>query len=304
MRGFPVWRVLLGVTVLLVGLIIIAVVLVQMNGGLQNLSLFQKTLPPAMPVTLSNFDQAPEGQRVTVEGVLHLPSSTHCDHTCGLWLQDYTDTKIKLSIFIDAPKYSTTPVAPNQMYSLPLLYRQEHFKVMRNDGAIVGEGDPVRLTGTACRTSDEEPCLNQITLIEAGSALPAPSPTPAPTFTPTPAAATFDNACSFAPGTFVTLGGELRLPSALYCAGSCSIYLREPGGDRLLVISIRLGTRANHMERLPNRYQDSDLKIHTQDNHLVSSGDEVIVAGKLDSYEAEAENYLDCMLVVSLLRLP
>jgi hypothetical protein len=56
----------------------------------------------------------------------------------------------------------------------------------------------------------------------------------------------------------------------------------QPGGSGDAVsVYLTIGTGANQAENLPDDYTDADLKIHTKDNQVVSTGTRIRVHGTL-----------------------
>lgn len=156
------WWVLL--VFLMVILIIAAVLFVAFyfTGG-------RELMQPPVEVTFSTISQYPDQRHVTIEGYLDFPTSVYCDTNCDVDLVDYANPELDIPVFINIPDYGE-PVEPNQMERLPMGYETDDFRVHLDNGAIVGDGAAVRLTGTICHTvEDNYLCINGITRIEAGN---------------------------------------------------------------------------------------------------------------------------------------
>jgi hypothetical protein len=125
-------------------------------------------MQPPVEVNFSTISQYPEQRHVTIEGYLDFPNSVQCDTDCGVGLVDYANPELDIPVFISVPDYGE-PVELNQMERLPSTYEADDFRVHLDNGAIVGDGAAVRLTGKICHTIQYNYlCIDGITLIEAG----------------------------------------------------------------------------------------------------------------------------------------
>lgn len=83
-------------------------------------------------------------------------------------------------------------------------------------------------------------------------------------------------------GKFVTLKGYLSLPTTVSCRGQeCVIALTsKPYGGAKVALGMKIGDAAGQMDRLPDRYSWSDLKVHTTTG-TAGENDLVEVTGKI-----------------------
>lgn len=284
------------------------------------------TLQPVAEASLSTIDQFSKNRRVTIEGILEMPSSVSCDTNCNLYLVDYQDPSKKLIIFVNLAK-EVSP-APGEMKRLPYNYKKSDLAVALADGGYAGHGTDVRLTGKVCETTRGTICL-LVSNAESGTLPDTPTPTLGPTFTPTlsptptrtlrptktqtripsitptPLLVTYDNICSYV-DRLVIVRGRLSVSSVMtFCSGGrCPLYLKEPGGIRQLRITIGYKGGPNQMDQLPNNYTTKDLKVHTADNQVVGNNALVEIMGKLTKYETESKNMLQCSLSVITVNIP
>lgn len=89
-----------------------------------------------MPMEI-NFDTIgsyPVRSQVILVGRLSMMSSTYCNHTCGLLLENPADTTQKITIFVNVGD------GPNQMKPLPDPYTKADIQVRLDDGtyAVIG----------------------------------------------------------------------------------------------------------------------------------------------------------------------
>jgi hypothetical protein len=101
------------------------------------------------PITFNNVCNH-GNEKVTLQGVLHLPDSLSCTiggspNWCTIHLVDpYSKQYIVIGVYTDN---SSENPAPNRMASLPVSYALSDFRVRTSDGKLVSEGAPVALTG-------------------------------------------------------------------------------------------------------------------------------------------------------------
>lgn len=62
---------------------------------------------------------------------------------------------------------------------------------------------------------------------------------------------------------------------------SVDLYEQSEGSGDKVSVYLTVGTGANQAEDLPDDYSDADLKIHTSDNQVVSTGTRIRVHGTL-----------------------
>jgi len=81
----------------------------------------------------------------------------------------------------------------------------------------------------------------------------------------------------------VSLEGYVRLPAAALISDTMLLELHEQqdGKGANVSFSTYLGSSANQVEKPPENYKETDLKLHANDGSLVAAGDKVRVAGKL-----------------------
>jgi hypothetical protein len=118
--------------------------------------------PTPMPVEI-HFDTIgsyPVGSPVILVGRLSMVSSTYCNHTCGLLLENPANTTQKITIFV------TVGDQPSQMKPLPNSYTKSDIQVRLDDGTYAVIGFRIRVTGRICQTTSENPCINDILRIE------------------------------------------------------------------------------------------------------------------------------------------
>lgn len=81
----------------------------------------------------------------------------------------------------------------------------------------------------------------------------------------------------------ISLEGYVRLPAAAMISDTMLLELHEQqdGKGANVSFSTRIGSSANQVEKPPESYKESDLKLHANDGSLVAASDKVRVAGKL-----------------------
>jgi hypothetical protein len=121
--------------------------------------------PAPIEVTFDTIDQYPVGQIVILTGRLALMSSTFCGTTCGLLLENPSNLSQKITIFVELSSADHTP-APNQMKPLPSSYQKSDILVRTADGTYAAVGFRIRVTGEICRTTADEACIRDISIIE------------------------------------------------------------------------------------------------------------------------------------------
>ena len=250
-------------------------------------------MKPVETVTFDTISQYEKERHVTIEGFLNLPYRTNCDDNCGLQLVDYDDPEKILIVFVDVGSQNEIP-EPNHMVRLTSAYERDSLKVGLSNGRVVGNGASVILTGKVCETVGGDICLH-VDQISQGSI----PPTPLPTATPLPVNADFDNVCSHI-GAPVIIQGRIRsLPSFIFCLGTCTLSLADPdGSDMVLYFEIFRGGLANQMDDLPDKYQNSDLRIHTKDGQIVGVDDLVTIQGVVVTSEDTWDKSLECKVSV------
>jgi hypothetical protein len=262
-------------------------------------------MKPIESVTFDTIEQYQKERRVRIEGFLRLPSSTNCDDSCGLQLVDYKDSNNVLTIFVDVGTQNGIP-EPGHMLRLSYMYEMDDLKVGLSNGGIAGNGASVILTGRICETTTGKLCLH-VDQVDQGSIPPTPTPTltpvptatPRPTATPLPVEVDFNNVCSHVGAPVIIQGRIGSLPMFMFCSRTCSLSLKDIGGSgKYLYFDIVRGSLANQMESLHDKYQDSDLKIHTSDGQIVGVGDTVIIHGVVGEYESSSDSGLDCEIAV------
>ena len=250
-------------------------------------------MKPVETATFDTIHQYEKERRVRIEGSLHLPFSSNCDDNCALELVDYDDPDKVLIIFVDVGAQNGIP-EPNHMVRLPSSYNKDTLKVGLNGGGVAGNGASVILTGSVCETTTGKLCLS-VDQIDQGSI----PPTPLPTATPLPVHADFSNVCSHI-GAPVIIQGRIRpLNIMMWCDPTCTLTLADLGNSgTILYFYIARGGLANQMENLPNKYQNSDLKIHTNDGLIVGVDDVVIIQGVVGASEDTWDKSLECKISV------
>jgi hypothetical protein len=81
----------------------------------------------------------------------------------------------------------------------------------------------------------------------------------------------------------VAIEGYLDIPRGLFtmCSDTCNLQLLEKPGvqDKSFRINLKVGDSENQMEKLPEKYSEKDLKVHTHDDKVVGVGARVRVTG-------------------------
>lgn len=272
------------------------VVLLIVAGGIFVVFYFTggaQLMKPVEAVTFDTISQYEKERHVTIEGFLNLPYSTNCDDNCRLELVDYDDPNKILFVFVDVGAQNGVP-EPNHMVRLPSSYDRDSLKVGLSNGRVAGNGASVILTGRVCETVGGDICLH-VDQIAQGSI----PPTPLPTATPLPVNADFNNVCSRV-GAPVIIQGRIRsLPMFMFCSRTCSLSLADIGGsDMVLYFEIVWGGLTNQMESLPDKYQNSDLRIHTNDGQIVGVDDVVTIQGVVGASEDTWDKSLECKVSV------
>ena len=116
--------------------------------------------PQPVEVTFDTIGNYPQGQRIILVGRLALFSSTRCGEACGLLLENPANAAQKITIFV------TVGSEPNQMKPLPTSYTKSDIQVRLDDGTFAVIGYRIRVTGSMCLTTSDEPCILDITKIE------------------------------------------------------------------------------------------------------------------------------------------
>jgi uncharacterized RDD family membrane protein YckC len=118
--------------------------------------------PTPLPVevdfdTLKNYAV---GYPVILVGRLTLFSSTTCNDTCGLLLENPDNPIQKTTIFV--------PVGDgnNQMKPLPDSFTNKDIQVRLDDGTLAVIGYRIRVTGHVCETTEGESCISDISKME------------------------------------------------------------------------------------------------------------------------------------------
>jgi len=121
--------------------------------------------PPPVEITFDDLANYPVGREVILTGRLALFSSTRCDITCGLLLEDIANPSHEITIFVGIPSPGQT-AAPGEMDRLADQYVKSDIRVRTDDGTYAAVGFRIRITGEVCETTSGEPCINDITKIE------------------------------------------------------------------------------------------------------------------------------------------
>jgi len=120
----------------------------------------QTPIPLPIEINFDTLSDYPVSQPVILVGRLTLFSSTFCNNTCGLLLENPDKPTQKITIFV--------PVGDgnNQMKPLPESYTKSDIQVRLDDGTLAVIGYRIRVTGKVCETTGGEPCISDITKIE------------------------------------------------------------------------------------------------------------------------------------------
>ena len=90
-----------------------------------------------------------------------MTSNIRCrNNECGLLLENPDNTSQKITIFIIAGD------EPNQLKPVPETYTKADIKVRLDDGTYALVGYRLRLTGRVCKTTDGDPCIDDIRKVE------------------------------------------------------------------------------------------------------------------------------------------
>jgi uncharacterized RDD family membrane protein YckC len=119
--------------------------------------------PTPMPVevTFDTIGNYPIGSPVILVGRLVLMSKIRCrDNKCGLLLENPANTSQTITIFITAGD------EPNQLKPVPETYTKGDIRVRLDDGSYALVGYRIRVTGSVCSTTSDEPCISDITKVE------------------------------------------------------------------------------------------------------------------------------------------
>lgn len=117
--------------------------------------------PPPVEISFDTIGDMPVGQDVILVGRLAMFGSTYCTETyCGLLLENPAKTSQKVTIFV------TLGSENNQMKPLPDPYTKADIQVRLDDGTLALIGYRIRVTGSVCKTTADEPCIGDITKIE------------------------------------------------------------------------------------------------------------------------------------------
>ena len=229
--------------------------------------------PSAAPrtVTIADFDQAVDGERVRVVGIIRAPTMTSTfDNYCSLHLEDATNPG--RSISVDVQVASSDPPSPNTMAELPSSYRATDLLVTAEDGTAIHDGDTVALSGTATKGSSGTLSLDRVFRIEVATAS-----------VPRPIAVNFKTIKKQKEGTLVRLTGRLDVGFLTSCYGTCGIFLEDPATGATVSIDVTLGTKneriPNSMWPLPKNYTRSSLRVIANDGRLLRGGARVRVTG-------------------------
>ncbi len=272
------------------------VVLLIVAGGIFVVFYFTggaELMMPVEAVTFETINQYEVERHVTIEGSLRLPTSTKCDDDCRLQLVDYDDPDKVLIIFVEVGSQNGVP-EPSHMVRLPSTYERDSLKVGLSNGQVAGNGASVILTGRVCETVGGDVCLH-VNQIAQGSI----PPTPLPTATPLPVNADFSNVCSRIGAPVIIQGRISSLPMFMFCTRTCTLSLADLGDSGMfLYFDIVRGGLTNQMENLPDKYRNSDLRIHTTDGQIVGVDDAVIMQGVVVTSEDTWDKSLECKISV------
>lgn len=120
----------------------------------------QTATPLPIEVNFDTLATVNDDTLVVMVGRLALMSSTICDYKCGLLLENPDNTNQKITIFV------TVGDNPNQMKALPDNYTKGDIQITLDDGTLAYVGYRLKVTGSKCTTTEDNPCIYTIRKIE------------------------------------------------------------------------------------------------------------------------------------------
>lgn len=80
----------------------------------------------------------------------------------------------------------------------------------------------------------------------------------------------------------ISLEGYLRLPVTALVNDTMLVELHENSDakGKPISVSLKVGSSKNQIEKPPEKYSQSDMKVHANDGNLVDANQKVRVAGK------------------------
>lgn len=102
----------------------------------------------------------------------------------------------------------------------------------------------------------------------------------------------------------VNAEGYLGLGSTIFCSGksgdvTCRLDFKEqPDSKRNITAYISEGSGANQMEKVPDNYKASDLKLRADDKSMISPRDKVKIIGDVLSMNAGPNGENSCSITV------
>jgi hypothetical protein len=121
--------------------------------------------PAPVEVTFDTIGDYPVEHLVILVGRLDLMGGTTCTSSnaaqkCGLLLENPANPDQKITIFVWVGE------SPNTMKPLPDSYTKSDIQVRLNDGSYAVVGYRLRVQGRVCTTTENNPCITNITKIE------------------------------------------------------------------------------------------------------------------------------------------
>jgi hypothetical protein len=105
-------------------------------------------------------------------------------------------------------------------------------------------------------------------------------------------------------GKRVNTEGYLELGSTSFCSGkkgdiSCRLDFKEqPDSARNITAYVTEGNGANQMEKVPDNYKPSDLKLRAEDSSMISPRDKVKISGDVISMNVGPNGENSCSITV------
>jgi hypothetical protein len=118
-----------------------------------------------LDVTFGTLDDVSAGTLVRLTGRLIVMNSTHCGTTCGLLIENPSNSAQYITIFVVQAAEGATP-RPNQMKHLPDSYSRSDIVIRLDDGSYAYVGSMIIVTGRKCVTTVNTSCIDTIQKIE------------------------------------------------------------------------------------------------------------------------------------------
>jgi hypothetical protein len=105
-------------------------------------------------------------------------------------------------------------------------------------------------------------------------------------------------------GKRVNSEGYLGLGSSIFCSGksgdvTCRLDFKEqPDSKRDITAYVTEGTGANQMEKVPDNYKSTDLKLRADDSSMISPSDRVKISGDVISMNVGPNGENSCSITV------